>query len=477
MPPKSNQAYPVAWESSPSALRVVVLNGSPKGEPSVTMQYVRYFAQCSPRHHFSIVHISRDIDRLVASPSALEDTLRLIQQSDLVLWATPVYAYGIPAQLKQFIELVFGQDLAWHFRGRYSAVLTTSSHLHDHLAHRYMNAIIDDLGMKYVGAFSAERFDLFKPKYQKAIDTWAGYLFHVVGHQEPVPRNYLPLSSSKYVYQPTGTTTQCSALGRRVVVLSDCQDQDSNLNRMVQTFVNSLAQPSKVYCLRDIGMQGGCCGAMLCGFEHACSMQDGFVDFYEKHMMSADVVVFAGNIVDRHLSFVWKEFFDRTRFHGHAPSLAHKQIAWLISGPLRQIPSLRDFFETFVEMQMANLVDVVTDEDEDSALLDSMLGRLALRAVHLSSKAYVRPPTFLGVGGMKVGRHIVERDRFLFQADYPFYQKKLGYDLAPNTVANRVKNWLLYWLTKVPSVRRYFELHFNELLIEPYKKLFDERKG
>ena len=45
-------------------MKIAVLNGSPKGMVSVTMQYVRFLQKKCPQHEFAIVHACHDIRRL-----------------------------------------------------------------------------------------------------------------------------------------------------------------------------------------------------------------------------------------------------------------------------------------------------------------------------------------------------------------------------------------------------------------------------
>ena len=45
-------------------MKIVVLNGSPKGEVSVTLQYVRYIQQQFPQHELRISHISQRIKQI-----------------------------------------------------------------------------------------------------------------------------------------------------------------------------------------------------------------------------------------------------------------------------------------------------------------------------------------------------------------------------------------------------------------------------
>ena len=44
-------------------MKITVLNGSPEGMTSATMQYVRYIQQKFPQHDLQIVHISQRLKR------------------------------------------------------------------------------------------------------------------------------------------------------------------------------------------------------------------------------------------------------------------------------------------------------------------------------------------------------------------------------------------------------------------------------
>ena len=90
--------------------------------------------------------------------------------------------------------------------------------------------------------------------------------------------------------------------------------------------------------------------------------KDGYIEFYKSTVMTADVLVYAGQMVDRFLSARWKMFFDRIFFNTHTPVLVGKQIALVVSGPLSQEPNLMEVFRGFFEFQGANLVGAVSDE-------------------------------------------------------------------------------------------------------------------
>jgi hypothetical protein len=63
------------------------------------------------------------------------------------------YYFLVSSQYKRFIELIWERKAEGFFKDKYTAVLSTSIHFFDHTAHNYMNAICDDLEMKYLGFF------------------------------------------------------------------------------------------------------------------------------------------------------------------------------------------------------------------------------------------------------------------------------------------------------------------------------------
>ena len=155
------------------------------------------------------------------------------------------------------------------------------------------------------------------------------------------------------------------------------------------------------------------------------------------------------------MSSKWKEFLDRGFFRNHSPSFAGKQIGWIVSGPLAQLPNLRQVLQGYVEWQKSNLVDMVTDEYETSAEIDRQMDAFAKRALDFHEAGYVRPRTFLGIGGGKVFRDEVwGRFRFPFRADYAFYKKKGWFDFPHKAYGRRIVNTLLLLLSKSQSIRK-----------------------
>lgn len=197
---------------------------------------------------------------------------------------------------------------------------------------------------------------------------------------------------------------------------------------MIERFKASFSGEIETINLRDLDIKGSCLGCVQCGYDNQCVYQDKdeYIDFYNAKIKATDILILAGMIQDRYLSSKWKEFFDRSFFNGHAPSLIGKQMGFIISGPLSQNPNLRQILEAYVEIQHSNLAGIVTDEYGDSAEIDGFLQSMAEHLVRFADSGYIQPPTFLGVGGRKLFRdEIWGRLHFPFRADYMAY-KELG---------------------------------------------------
>ena len=145
-------------------MKIVVLNGSPKGNLSATMQYILYAQKKLPEQEFKIINVANKIKSLENNVEKFQEVIDEVNSSDGVIWGFPLYVMLVSSQYKRFIELIFERNAVDAFRNKHAAVVTTSIKFYDHTAINYMNAICDDLDMKYVGFFSLDMFDLVKRK-------------------------------------------------------------------------------------------------------------------------------------------------------------------------------------------------------------------------------------------------------------------------------------------------------------------------
>jgi putative NADPH-quinone reductase len=152
-------------------MNILVLNGSPKGEYSITLQTVRYLEKLHPEHTFEVLHVGRQINGLEKDFSKAMDALN---RADLLLFSYPVYTFIAPYQLHRFVELVkaSGVDLS----GKFATQITTCKHFYDVTAHRYVQDNCQDLGLKFIRGLSADMDDLLTEKGQNEAKNFFTYV-------------------------------------------------------------------------------------------------------------------------------------------------------------------------------------------------------------------------------------------------------------------------------------------------------------
>jgi len=460
-------------------MKITVLNGSPKGSLSATMQYVHFIQKKYPQHELKIFHISQQIKRIESNEEAFQEIMDEVGSSDGVLWAFPLYYFLVASQYKRFIELIFERRMEGVFKNRYAAVLTTSIHFFDHTAHNYMHAICDDLDMRFAGSFSAGMYDLLKGENRDRLRLFAEAFFRAIEEGIPTSKVYGPITRGTLTYAPRLTENKVEAGSKKILLMIDLENPQGNLIRMAEHFRKTFSREIEMINLRQVDIKGGCLGCIQCGYDYTCAYtgKDEFIDFFNTKVKTADIVVFAGEIKDRYLSSRWKMFFDRSFFNTHTPYLAGKQIGFIVSGPLSQIPNLRQILEAYTELQRANLVDIVTDEVEDSTVIGGLLEKLATGLVWFAERSYIPPRTFLGVGGTKIFRDDVwGRLRFPFRADHQFYKKHGIYDFPQKDYKGRIVSQILLLLTKIPTMRKeIYQKRMKEEMIKPLQKALEKR--
>ncbi len=458
-------------------MKIIVLNGSPKGDISVTMQYVQFIQKKFPQHELKTLNISQRIQAIEKEEKVFWEIIDEIRSTNVVLWAFPLYFLLVPSGYKRFIELIWERGAEDTFKDRYAASLSTSVHFYDHIAHNYINAISDDLHMKYAGAFSAAMYDLLKEKERERLSLFAEHLFYTIKNNVPRPRNFRPLIYSSFEYFPGDVQSKLAVDNQKLLVLTDSKDEGTNLGRMLRQFTKTFSDEIEVIDLNEVDIKGGCLGCIQCGYDNSCIYgdKDGYVEFFNTKVKNANIVVLAGSIKDRYLSSRWKLFFDRSFFNNHIPIMSGKHLGFIISGPLSQVPNLKQALDGFYEVQQASIVDFVTDECGDSTEIDGLLRSLAERLIRSAKDGYAKPASFLGVGGQKVIRdEIYGRLRFPFQADHTFYKKNGLYDFPQKSYKSRTINLMMMLLSRIPLMRE--EIYTKRIkteLIKPLQKVLE----
>ena len=280
-------------------MNILVVNGSPKGKYSITLQTVLYLQRKFPEHTFEILHAGQKIKSLEKDFSA---AAQLLSGADAVLFSYPVYTFLAPSQLHRFIELVKenGVDLA----GKYATQITTSKHFYDVTAHKYVEENALDLGMRYIRGLSADMEDLLSEQGQSDAEKFfQRFLWSVA---EGV---YTVAGEKQDDYESVPATAAASLekqSGKDVVIITDCTDPNSNLSAMIGRFRAVFPYETRMVNIAEYPLAGGCLGCFRCAVSEKCVYKDKFDTFLREKIQTADAIVYAFTIRDHSMGARFK---------------------------------------------------------------------------------------------------------------------------------------------------------------------------
>jgi multimeric flavodoxin WrbA len=456
-------------------MKIVVLGGSPKGELSVTLQYVKYIEKKFPDHEFVYEHVTQSLRKLEKSEEEFNRVMNTVRSADLVVWAYPLYVFLVHGYYKRFIELIWERGAQDTFKGKHAALISTSIHFFDHTAMNYMRGICDDLEMRFTDSYSADMDDLMKETERQRLTAFAEHIFTAAAEGRPGLRAYAPIVHTGWDYLPGEVAERLDMKGQRTVIVTDTVSQENNAGKMVERFRKLTG--ADVIDISALDMKGGCTGCIQCGFDNLCMYGDR--DDVEKTYRAIgeyDIIVFAGTIRDRYLSGRWKTFVDRRFFQTHQPLFSGRQMGYLISGPMSQLQNLREVLQANAQLDEANLAGIATDEFGTSAEVDGEMETLAARLADYSANRYLSPQTFLGIGGRKIFRDdVYGRLRGVFQGDHRYYKKKGAYDFPQKDYKTRISSVFMMLLTKIPSVKSNIRQNMRKYMITSHQKVLKDK--
>jgi len=444
-------------------MKVLVLNGSPKGKYSITLHTSLYLEKHFPGHEFSYLNVGRDIRAMEKDFSAAADA---VLGADLIIFSYPVYTFIAPSQLHRFIELLKASGI--DVSGKFAAQITTSKHFYDVTAHEFIRQNCQDLGMKYINGLSADMDDLLTEEGQKHAREFFEFVCWCVEHDvyETIPKPaeapaYLPVSAA--VPDEEGKTGD-------VVVVTDCGKDDRQLGDMINRFRAVLRHKSRVVNISEYPFQDGCLGCFNCAATGKCVYRDGFDNFLRDGIQTADAIVYAFKIKDHSMGPVFKIYDDRQFCNGHRTVTMGKPVGYLVSGNYPAEANLKLIIEGRSEVGGNFLAGVACDQTDP----DTEIDRLAARLDYAVSHRYAQPRNFYGVGGMKIFRDLIWEMRGLMKADHRFYREHGLYDFPQKRKGTIVKMYLVGALMSSSRLRSKIGNRFLEGMIEPYRKVVEK---
>ena len=440
-------------------MRILVVNGSPKGKYSVTLQTCNYLQILHPEHTFDILHAGQSIKALEKD---FTPALRAVEQADILLFSYPVYTFIAPSQLHRFVELLkaASPDLS----GKYASQISTSKHFYDVTAHRYIEDICHDLGLGYICGLSADMDDLTTETGQSEAEKFFEYLIWSVKHGicEPKPA---PGPEPKHVPVKPAPALPAPQYGD-VVVLTDCEESDTQLQSMIDRFCAVFPRKTRVINIRQYPFRGGCLGCFNCAITGKCIYKDGFDEYLRNEIQTAEAIVYAFTIKDHSMGARFKMYDDRNFCNGHRTVTIGMPVGYLISGNYALEANLQTIVQARAQVGGNFLAGVATDETDPTAAINDLSDKLCYALEH----RYVPPQNFYGIGGMKVFRDLIWVMQGMMRADHKFYKSHGQYDFPQKQWPRMIAMYAVGSLLANPKLKSKMGNRMNEGMLMPYQK-------
>ena len=461
-------------------MQVLVINGSPSGKNSITLQTVLFIEKHFKKTEFRYLHVGSGIHAMEKSFAEAEKAL---ESADLLLFAYPVYTFLVPSQLHRFIELI--KEHAVDLSDKYATQLTTSKHFYDTTAHQFIKDNCDDLGLRYITGLSADMEDLLNKKGQTEALKFFRYVCWNMKHGLYEPARYAGSpqdtatadsgSSGSPAPQDTAADPGSSGLpdpSKRIVVITDLPADGSGtaLTDMINRFKESVSCTCDVVNIREFPFKGGCLGCFHCAADGTCIYKDGFDSYLRNNIQSSDAIVYAYTIRDHSMGSRFKMFDDRQFCNGHRTVTMGKPVGYLVEGDLANEPNLITLMEARAQVGGNFLAGIAVSGTD----MEREVNQLALRICYAADHAYNPPKNFYGVGGLKIFRDLIYQMQGMMKEDHRFYKEHGFYDFPQKRKGTILGMYLVGAMMSNKKLRRKLGNKMTEGMLMPYKKILEK---
>ena len=442
-------------------MKIAVINGSPKGKYSVTLQTVLFLEKKFPEHEFTVLNAGQQIKALEKDFTKAKV---LLQSCDAVIFSYPVYTFFAPSQLHRFIELVKAENI--DLSGKYATQISTSKHFYDVTAHKYIEENALDLNMRYIRGLSADMEDLLSEKGRlDAEKFFERFLWSV---KEGVFSSSL---NTEKVFSPVSVQSapirENQKSDKDIIILTDETDENSSLSAMIRRFCNVFAYKTRIVNISEFPMSGGCLGCLRCAVSEKCVYKDGFDSFLRDNIQKADAIVYAFRISDHSMGSRFKMYDDRNFCNGHRTVTVGMPVGYIVSGNYSEEDNLRTVVEARSETGGNFLCGIACDEADPTVGIDTLAKTLEFAL----DTGHTAPANFFGVGGTKIFRDLIYGMRGMMRADHKFYKKQGIYDFPHK---NKGKTLLMYAVGALLSSEKILSKmgnKMNEGMLMPYQQI------
>ncbi len=437
-------------------MKLLVINGSPKGVNSITYQTVRFLQSRFPEDEFKVLHVGAQIKLFEKDMAQVKDG---VKWADALLFCYPVYTFIAPAQLHRFIELMKEEKI--DVKGKYALQITTSKHFYDVTAHRYVEDNCKDMGMRVLNGFSADMEDLLDKRGQEEVSQYWQYIHDITKREN---------TSGTEADQKQSVRDKDERY--KVVIVTDCGVENEKLRRMIIAFREAFPYVSHVVNLRKFAFGGGCLGCFHCAADGTCVYKDGFDSMLRGKIQKSDSIVYAFSIKDHSMGSLFKMYDDRQFCNGHRTVTMGKPTAYLVDGVLSGEENLKMIIEARSQVGGNYLAGVAANEQDEVCAIRDCAAKLAYALEH----GLRVNKNFYGVGGMKIFRDLIFEMQGMMKADHQFYKAHHFYDFPQKKVGKILMMQAVGAMMRSPMLKSKVQPKMTEGMLMPYEKLMNGRK-
>lgn len=427
-------------------MKVVVINGSPKGKNSITLHTILYIQKKNPDLELDIINAGQQIRVIEKDFTPYAEKLKT---ADFILFSYPVYTFIAPAQLHRFVELMKETFTNGELKGKFASQITTSKHFYDTTAQTFITENCHDLGITCFEGLYADMEDLTKKRgQQEALDFWRFIQFQL--------------------NLPAGENKAAASNTYRVALVCDIPETDTALRSRVDQFKKTFPYTIEEYNLQNVRIDGGCLSCFNCSASGECIYKDGFAELLRTKIITADAVVYAFTITNHSMGAKFKYYDDRNFCNGHRTMTMDKPVGYIVNGNYNAEPNLDTIIKARANVGHNILTHIATDAEGQLELLSAKLA-------YCLESPIVQPQNFLGIGGMKIFRDLIYIMGGLMTADYNFYKAKGFFkDFPTKQRKTRFLMKLVGMLFHNPKLKKKLGGQIEEGMIGPYKKVLDQ---
>lgn len=441
-------------------MNILVLNGSPKGKHSVTIQTCLYLEQIYSKHKFEYLNASQKINLYKRD---FTEAVTKIKEADIIIFCYPVYTFLAPYQLHKFIELLYENNI--DMKDKFVTQITTSKRFFDITAHNYIKENCFDFDMKYINGLSADMEDLLCEKGRKQATSFFDKLLFDVENDIYSKRQGVTPKPITEIYKPclenvTKTNT------KDVLILTNCSPDDENLRNMIDDFKASFKYETREINIAEYKFSSGCIGCLNCTVSGKCIFRDNFDDFLRNDIQTADSIVYAFTIKNHYTESSFKCYDDRQFCNGHRAVTTGMPVGYIIAGDYYNESNLQVIVEGRSEIGKVYLSGVATDT-ESIKNLSTSLGYTIENTMYKSTNFY-------GVGGTKIFRDLIYLMRGMMKADHQYYKKTGIYDFPHNQKLKMLQMSMVGAMMSIPKLQKEMKGKMNEYILMPYNKIIEQ---